>query len=74
MATVTVTVLIPQNTPGGTIDHITFSVSESRTTASLSLNLKVITTIDSEVYNIDKSKTCNMNRFSFCIGRYITLY
>lgn len=49
MATVTVTVLVPQATEAGTIDHITFSTTGSRTTSSLSLNLKVITAIDIQV-------------------------
>ncbi|KAM7350597.1 uncharacterized protein ACRADG_009151 isoform 2-T3 [Cochliomyia hominivorax] len=44
--TVTVTVLVPQNTQGDTIDHITFSTTAAGTTTSITLNLKVITTID----------------------------
>ncbi|XP_075158649.1 uncharacterized protein LOC142231878 [Haematobia irritans] len=46
MATVTVTVLVPQATEAGTIDHITFSATGASSTTSLSVNLKVITAID----------------------------
>ncbi|XP_073832754.1 uncharacterized protein [Musca autumnalis] len=46
MATVTVTVLVPQGTEAGTVDHITFSTTGVGTTTSLSMNLKVVSAMD----------------------------
>lgn len=66
MNTVTVTVLVPQSTQGNTVDHITFSATASGTTTSLTVNLKVITTIDTQV--------CVLLLFIYEKSNYSTLF
>lgn len=65
MATVTVTVLAPQGTEAGTVDHITFSTTGVGQTTSLSLNLKVVTAADIQVRN--KLKYMNFSNSKICL-------
>ncbi|XP_023291316.2 uncharacterized protein LOC111674869 [Lucilia cuprina] len=81
MTTVTVTVLVPQNAEGNTIDHITFSTTSAGTTTSLTLNLKVITTIDAQDNTLPSISWNFGNRcegissdFDSCSERFWSMY